>query len=80
MAVRKAHNKQKRRRGPSKFKIADAQRVVRATLATGLPISRVEVDPASGRVSVVIGQPAAASGNELDQWVAKRANKDAHPA
>jgi len=52
-------------------------RAVRATLDTGLPVAGVEVDP-QGKIRVIVGHPSTeASGNELDQWIAKR-EKDAH--
>ena len=71
--------KQKRRgRGPSKFKKTAVMRAVRATLDTGLPVAGVEVDP-QGKIRVIVGQSTEASGNELDQWIAKR-EKDAHQA
>lgn len=41
----------KRRRRPT------LSSVVRQTTKAGLAVARVEVDPASGRISVVIGKP-----------------------
>jgi hypothetical protein len=72
--------KQKRRgRGPSKFNRTAVMRAVRATLDTGLPVAGVEVDP-QGKIRVIVGHPGTeASGNELDQWIAKR-EKDVHQA
>jgi hypothetical protein len=61
MSVRRDHRKQKRQRGPSKFKKSDAMRAVRATLATGLSVARVEVDPHTGKISVIVGEPDRAS-------------------
>ena len=69
----------RRRRGPSKFKKTAVMRAVRATLDIGLPVAGVEVDP-QGKIRVIVGQSGKeASGNELDQWIAKR-EKDAHQA
>jgi len=54
-------------------------RAVRATLDTGLPVAGVEVDP-QGKIRVIVGHAGTeSSGNELDQWIAKR-EKDAHQA
>ena len=53
-------------------------RAVRATLDTGLPVAGVEVDP-QGKVRVIVHPGTESSGNELDQWIAKR-EKDAHQA
>ena len=69
----------RRRRGPSKFKKTAVMRAVRATLDIGLPVAGVEVDP-QGKIRVIVGQSGKeASGNELDQWIAKR-EKNAHQA
>jgi hypothetical protein len=58
MAVRD-HRKQKRRtRGPAKFKKTDLVRAVKAAQASELPVARVEIDPHTGKISVVVGQPA----------------------
>jgi hypothetical protein len=51
-------------RGPSRFKRTETSRVVRATLAAGLSVERVEVDPHSGRIVVVVGKPEAALETE----------------
>jgi hypothetical protein len=68
----------KKYRGPARFKRTEATRAVRATLAAGLPVERVEVDPGTGRISVIVGKPGAAV-DDLDAWLARR-EKDARPA
>jgi len=62
MARKQQHPVRKRRtRGPAKFKKTDAMRAIRAALDARLPVSRVEVDPRSGVISVIVGQPGEAT-------------------
>jgi hypothetical protein len=53
-----------------------ASRVVKAVSAAGVNIARVEIDKA-GKIIIITGetteQPGGASGNDLDNWIAKRA-------
>ena len=69
-------------RAPSTFKRQDVTRAVKAVAAAGVGIARVEIDKA-GKIIIITGettdQPAQASGNDLDNWIAKRA-KDARQA
>ena len=65
----------RRSRGLSKFKRTDLTKAAKAAIAAGLPVRSVEVDPASGKITVLIGEPA--TGNELDAWLGK---KNARPA
>jgi hypothetical protein len=60
------HRKRKRRtRGRARFKKRDAVRAVKATMeATGLAVSRVEIDPHTGKISVIVGEPDRASTTE----------------
>jgi hypothetical protein len=53
-------SKQKRHgRGPTKFtKTSSVTRGAKAVLAAGLPVSRVEIDPHTGKIAVIVGQPA----------------------
>jgi hypothetical protein len=45
-------------RGPTKFTKTSVTRGTRAVLAAGLPVSRVEIDPHTGKIAVIVGQPA----------------------
>src|SRR5262245_46483504 len=49
----------RRTRGLSKFKRTDLIKAAKATLAAGLSIRGIDVDPATGRISVLVGPPAA---------------------
>jgi hypothetical protein len=73
----RARQKPKRRtRGLTKIKKTEITRVARGVLAAGLPLRGFEVDPASGKFSVLVGQPGEPAGNDLDNWLRK---KNAHP-
>jgi hypothetical protein len=64
---------QKRRgRGPAKFKKTDVTRAANAILAAGLPVREVKVDPHTGQISVLVGEPGEAIGNDLDHWLATK--------
>jgi len=54
-------------RGPSTFKQRDVTRAVRAIVAAGVPIERVEVDH-DGKIVIVTGkQIESSSANEWDE-------------
>lgn len=55
------------------FKGSDLQRAVRSARAAGLTIARVEIDKA-GKIAVVAGPPAAASGGDANPWDAALAS------
>jgi hypothetical protein len=69
-------------RRPAAFRQSDVTRAVKAVGAAGVGIARVEIDKA-GKIIIITGettdQPGQASGNDLDNWIAKRA-KDARQA
>jgi hypothetical protein len=73
-------DRRKKPRGLNRFTEREVARAGRAGKAIGA--ERVEVDPATGRISIILpksGRDAAASGSYLDDWMAKR-GKDAHQA
>jgi hypothetical protein len=49
-----------KRRGPSKFTRTDLTKAAKATLAAGLSVRGIDIDPASGKITVLVGQPAEA--------------------
>jgi hypothetical protein len=69
-------------RRPSAFRQSDLTRAVKSVTAAGVGIARVEIDKA-GKIIIITGettdQAGQASGNDLDNWIAKRA-KDARQA
>jgi len=50
-------------RGPATFKQTDLTRAVKATIAAGVSVARVEVDR-DGKITVVAGKPAEAPQND----------------
>ena len=61
-------------RGPGRFRQTETARVVRAALSAGLPVARVEVDPASGKITVIAGAPEVNKASELDTWMEAHAD------
>jgi hypothetical protein len=50
-------------RGPSRFKLRDVARAIKAAIATGLDIARIEF-ATDGSFSVVAGKPTVASSED----------------
>jgi hypothetical protein len=53
-------------RGPSKFKRTDLTKAAKATLAAGLPVRGIHVDPVTGKITVLVGPPAALTDEPTD--------------
>jgi hypothetical protein len=68
----KPGNLRDKKRSEGRFR---ERELARAALASGA--ERVDVDPASGKFSVILPGKAGAAGNDLDTWMAQR-DKDAH--
>ena len=56
----------RRTRGPSKFKRTDLTKTAKATLAAGLSVRGIEVDPVTGRITIQVGPPAAPTDEPTD--------------
>jgi hypothetical protein len=59
-------------RGPCSFRQRDVKAVIKAVVAAGCDGSRVEIDPATGKIVIVVTKLQAAvddlaGGNEWDQ-------------
>jgi hypothetical protein len=61
--------KPQKHRGRSKFRKTEATRLVRAALDAGLLVHRIEIDPASGKVSLFPGKADDLSGKPLGRGV-----------
>jgi hypothetical protein len=63
-------------RRPSKFKKTDVTRAAKAVLAAGVGIARIEIEPVSGKITIM---PSSSSGSEettdLDTWMARDARQ-----
>jgi hypothetical protein len=61
-------------RRPSPFRPSDVRQIVKAVLAGGMDVARVEFDPATGKIVVFsnrgLGEPTPATS--LDEWKAGR--------
>ena len=62
-----------RPRSPAKFRVRELARALRAAKRAG-GVKCVDPMP-DGRIQMILGNPTAPIGNELDEWMAK---KDAH--
>jgi hypothetical protein len=62
-------------RRPAAFRQSDLQRALRAAKAAGIEISRVEIDPLTGKIVIIAACDgnATKSGTALDAWLAKHA-------
>lgn len=45
-------------RGPNHFRQADVARAIAAAKSAGLPIARIEIDPLTGKIVVIVGEPS----------------------
>jgi hypothetical protein len=80
-------NPQRTPRGPNRFRKTELTRSVRGTLAAGLPIERVEVDPITGKINVIPGKYAVddkgkiilsgggRNDTEVENWINQHAHK-----
>jgi hypothetical protein len=59
-------------RGP--FRARDLREALKAVAAVGQAVSKIEIDPASGRIIIVTGNGAAEEpATDLDRWMATHA-------
>jgi hypothetical protein len=53
-------------RGPCTFRQRDLTAAVKAMVAAGCQVQRAEIDPATGKIVVIVGKPAEPSKNEWE--------------
>jgi hypothetical protein len=61
---------------PSTFKQSDLKRALRAAAAAGLAVSKVELDPATGKIIITTSAETGTgtqTSNPLDHWLATHA-------
>jgi hypothetical protein len=61
-------------RRPSKFKKTDVTRAAKAVLAAGVDIAQVEIEPTTGKITIMTSSASGAEKiTELDTWMAEHA-------
>jgi hypothetical protein len=62
-------------RKPLPFKHREVSRAIRSVQSRGLPITGVEIDPRTGKITVMTSSPPTdAPDTELDKWMDKHAS------
>jgi hypothetical protein len=56
------------RRSVNRFHEREVARALRAARAAGENVDRVEIDPRTGKIAVVIAQPAGAAASGKNPW------------
>jgi hypothetical protein len=57
-------------RGRNRFRAAEVARAIRAAKAAGG--ERIEIDPETGKISVIIGPGTHLADNEVETWLTKQ--------
>jgi hypothetical protein len=78
----KSKPKQRRVRGPTRIRKTEITRAIAGVRAAGLTPGGVEIDPISGKIRVLVGEPAAAGATANNPWdeVANDQAKQERPA
>ena len=63
------------RRGPNRFSEREVTRAMRAVERAGKTVDRVEIDPGSGRLVVVLKSGKAVADNDVETWVNKQSKQ-----
>ena len=65
-------------RSVNRFNQREVARALKAARLAGERPDRVEIDPATGRITVIIAKTSnynAKTGNEVEEWITKHADK-----
>jgi hypothetical protein len=55
--------------GPQRFKRTEFKRAVRSAEEAGLRVQRIEVDPKTGKISLVVAKPSEdAAADAANEW------------
>jgi hypothetical protein len=61
-------------RATTTFRQRDVAAAIKAARAAGCTITRVEIDPITGRITIMIGAPGELKeASDLDKWLAQHA-------
>lgn len=64
-----------RPRSLSRFKRSETSRLLRSALDAGLPVRGVEVDPVTGKITVLVGKPDETVEPDVEKWLSKHAHQ-----
>jgi hypothetical protein len=60
-------------RGPNRFRERELSRTIRGIRKGGEQPGRVEIDPATGKISVILTKPGEAKdASEVESWLSKQ--------
>jgi hypothetical protein len=62
-------------RSPNRWKSVELQRAMRAAKMGNVDVERFEVDPATGKIGIVVRNGQEPPKTELDDWVAKHGSR-----
>jgi len=61
-------------RRPATFRQSDLKRALRAAKDSGVEVERIEIDPATGKICIIVkGAADADADSALDSWLKNRA-------
>jgi ABC-type proline/glycine betaine transport system ATPase subunit len=55
-------------RGAQNFKQGDVAKAIKGATSAGLSVKRVEIDPATGKITVVAGMPESEKATPANEW------------
>ena len=62
-------------RSPCSFRETDVRRAVKAARASGIDIVRLEIEPVTGKITIMTSSSGAEKITDLDRWVAEHARE-----
>jgi hypothetical protein len=62
-------------RSPCSFRETDVRRAIKAARSSGLDIARLEIEPVTGKISIMTSSSSGAEKADLDGWMAEHARQ-----
>ena len=56
------------KRSVNRFNQREVSRALRAVRDSGTPVDRVEIDPASGKIAVILARPNSEAASDKNEW------------